>query len=323
MNIQKRTMRDVFIEGIYQRMKSDETIFFLSADCGAPTLDKIRTDFNERFRSVGIAEQNLINVATGLALEGFTVVAYAIAPFLSMRACEQVRTNLSLHSAFKTFNVNMLSIGAGLSYDLSGPTHHCLEDISLIRLLPHIDLFSPSDWKLVEQSVEYCLNNHHPKYLRFDSKPLPAIYADHPQVDFAKGFTELSQGNDVCIVSTGRMTHTALKVVDILSKRESHIGVIDLFLLKSFDAKGLYTALRKYSYVITLEEAFIFRGGMDSSIVDLLLRHNNRDIRLLRLGIEDQHLFELGGREHLHQMNGLDAPSIIQRIENFLKEQGY
>lgn len=319
MSAQKKAMRDVFIEGIYQHMEDEERIFFLSADCGAPSLDKIRREFHDRFRSVGIAEQNLINIATGLALEGFTVFAYAIAPFLSMRACEQVRTNLSLHSVFKSLNVNMLSIGAGLSYDLSGPTHHCLEDMSLMRLLPHIDLFSPSDWKMAEQGVEYCLTNNHPKYLRFDSKPLPSIYTDYDKIDFTKGFAELRQGDEVCIISTGCMTHTALEVAETLSKNGINIGIIDLFLVKLCDAEALYTSLEKYSYVMTLEEAFIFRGGMDSSIADLLLNHNNRDIRLFRLGIEDQHLFELGGRAYLHQMNRLDVPSIIQRIENLLK----
>ncbi|MHC4753620.1 MAG: transketolase family protein, partial [Planctomycetota bacterium] len=108
-----RTMRDALIEQIYKRMHSDENIFFVSADMGAPLLDNLRADFNDRFVNVGIAEQNLINVSTGLALEGFTVYAYAIAPFLTMRAYEQIRTNLALNSHHRNINVNMLGVGAG------------------------------------------------------------------------------------------------------------------------------------------------------------------------------------------------------------------
>src|SRR4030042_6803698 len=93
---QIRTMRDALIEKVYQKMCNDDKIFFLSADFGAPSLDRLREDFKDRFINVGIAEQNLINISTGLALEGFTVYAYAIVPFLTMRAYEQIRGNLSL-----------------------------------------------------------------------------------------------------------------------------------------------------------------------------------------------------------------------------------
>ena len=97
----------------------------MTDDMGAPVLDKLKVDFKSRFINVGIAEQNLINVATGLALEGFAVYAYAIAPFF-MRAYEQIRVNLALSGQFKEINVNMIGVGSGVSYEVSGPTHHCL-----------------------------------------------------------------------------------------------------------------------------------------------------------------------------------------------------
>ena len=136
-------MRDVFIEGIYNRMQEDRNLFFISADFGSPKLDRLREDFKDRFINVGIAEQNLINISTGLALEGFTVYAYAIAPFLTMRAYEQIRINLSLHAQLKEININLIGVGAGLSYDVSGPSHHCLEDLSIMRTLPNLIVFSP------------------------------------------------------------------------------------------------------------------------------------------------------------------------------------
>jgi len=309
------TMRDALIEAIYERMKQDDSIYFLSADCGARALDQIRADCGARFRSVGIAEQNLINVATGLALEGFTVFAYAIAPFLSMRACEQIRTNLSLHSQFKALNINLISIGAGLSYDLSGPTHHCLEDISLIRLLPHIELFSPSDWALTQRYLSCCLQIKGPKYLRLDSKPLPRIYTESIESDLAQGFTELIPGGEIGIVSTGYMTHAALEVARACSQKARTVGVIDLFLPKSFCQEALYARLQKFSHLITLEEGFIQRGGLDAAIADLLIAQCDCRIHLHRRGIEGKHLFEMGGREYLHQLNGIDPASLVRFIE--------
>ena len=311
----RRAMRDVLIEGVYERMDHNEQIYFLSADFGSPALDLVREHFPDRFASVGIAEQNLINIATGLALEGFTVFAYAIAPFLSMRAYDQIRTNLSLHAPFKTLNVNLIGVGTGLSYDVSGPTHHCLEDITLMRLLPGIELFSPSDWKLTQQLLTHCLNTRTPKYLRLDSKSLPAIYEQEHEIDVEQGFAELMHGEQVCLISTGFMTHTALKVAQLLAEQDLHITVIDLFSLTSYDKDALYAHLQPCSYVITLEEAFICRGGLDSLIADLLLEKHQSGVQFLRMGIHNYHLFEGGGREHLHHVHGLDAESISRRIE--------
>ena len=108
-------MRDALLERIWKSMGSDQKIFFLSADFGSPVLDKIRADFPDRFINVGVAEQNLINVAAGLALEGYKVFAYAIAPFITMRCCEQIRVNLALLSSVRKMNVNLIGVGAGYS----------------------------------------------------------------------------------------------------------------------------------------------------------------------------------------------------------------
>ncbi|MGA0345618.1 MAG: hypothetical protein ACO3N9_03645 [Alphaproteobacteria bacterium] len=126
-------MRDALLEKIWQRMAHDETVFFVSSDFGSPVLDKIRSDFGERFINVGIAEQNLINVSAGLALEGFNVFSYAIAPFITMRCFEQNRVNLALLSEARKINVNLIGVGAGYSYVVSGPTHQSYEDITIMR----------------------------------------------------------------------------------------------------------------------------------------------------------------------------------------------
>ncbi len=162
-------MRDSVIDQIYAEMRHNDKIFFLAADFGAPALDRIRQDYADRFVNVGIAEQNLINVATGLALEGYTVYAYAIAGFITMRAFEQVRTNLALMSQERELNVTLIGVGAGVSYDMSGPSHHCLEDISIMRTLPNMVVCSPSDWTMARAFIPYSINCKSPKYLRLDS----------------------------------------------------------------------------------------------------------------------------------------------------------
>lgn len=306
---EKKAMRDVFIDEALKAMGSRTDLHFLSADFGAPLLDKMKTSFPRRFINVGIAEQNLINVAAGMAFEGLTVHAYAISSFLATRAFEQVKVNLSLHSQVRNFNVNLVGVGGGLSYDISGPTHHCLEDIPIVNSLPGITLFSPSDWILVKKFHSYCLRHNSPKYLRLEGRPVPALYDKRPDVKIEDCFCELEKGKDVCIVSTGFMTHVALAAVKLARKNGLRPGLIDLFLLKPLNGRRLTKILSAYRKVITVEEGFVGKGGMDSIVLNLLNDHCP-GVEMKALGFRDKYVFELGGRDYLHKLYGIDAGSI-------------
>ena len=311
-----KTMRDALIEQIYNKMLNQEKLFFVSADFGSPALDKLRKNFPDKFVNVGIAEQNLINVATGLALEGFTVYAYAIAPFLTMRAYEQIRINLALTSQIKQVNVNLIGVGAGVSYDVSGPTHHCFEDITIMRALPNFVVFSPSDWILAEKFIDFSINVTSPKYIRLDGKPLPPIYEKIETLDLEKGFHELLIGEEVCIISTGYMTHKALNIAEQL-KDKINIGVIDLFLLKPVNKELLFDAIKKYKFVITIEEAFVEKGGVDSIILNIL-KNNNLGINITSFGFKDEYVFNVGDRDFLYKQHNFDEKNIIKTIEKYI-----
>jgi len=318
MITEKRTMRDALIEGIYHRMSSDPSLMFLTADFGSPKLDLIRADYKDRFINVGIAEQNLVNVAAGLALEGFTVYAYAIAPFLVMRAYEQIRNNLALLSHSHQINVNLIGVGGGLSYDVSGPTHHSIEDIGIMRTLPNMTVFSPSDWVLAGRFIERTIAVKTPKYLRFDGKPLPNIYDPAAPINLDKGFFTLAEGAEVCIISTGYMTHTALRAVETLSKIGIRAGLIDVFLIKPLPDRAFYDALKGYRHVVTLEEAFVGKGGLDTLVAGLL-RGNNADTRMTGMGFGDSYIFSMGGRDRLHELNGIGEKNIVDHIRGLLR----
>lgn len=318
--VEKKMMRDALIEQIFQRMHTDQSIFFLSADFGAPALDAIRDKFKDRFINVGIAEQNLMNIAAGLALEGYTVYAYAIATFTSMRAFEQVRTNIAINSQIKPMNINLVGVGAGVSYDVSGPTHHCFEDLSIMRTLPHLQIFSPSEWVLVQKFVDYSIQVKKPKYMRFDSKPMPAIYETIDDVTLKNGFCELRKGKDLCFVSTGYMTHRALSVAEALSKEGISVGVIDVFLLRPINEDLFYETSKRYQSMITLEEAFIHKGGLDSLVADILTTRGS-GIRLAKMGFEDAYIFNVGSRDYLHKINKIDEESIKNNALRLLGEK--
>jgi len=305
-----RPMRDVFIETLCNRMVTNDAIWFLAADLGSPALDRMRQEFPDRFLNVGIAEQNLVNVAAGLALEGQTVYGYAIAPFIAMRAYEQVRVNLSISSQIRPVNVNLIGVGGGVSYQVSGPTHHCLEDLSIMRLLPNMTVFSPSDARLAEAFVDYTLAHRGPKYLRFDGKALPALY-DHIAPELLEdGFCHLIEGEEVCLVATGYMTQRAVRVA-----KEKGVGVVDLFMLKPFNVDKLFTELSRYRHVITMEEGFTNAGGLDAAIGALLAQRRST-ITMDRIGFNDSYVFDLGSRDSLHGLNDMDDAAVIAAVDN-------
>lgn len=317
--IEKGIMRDVFIETIYDNMKENENIFFITADFGSPQLDRIREEFKDRYINVGIAEQNLINVSFGLALEGFVVYAYAIIPFLTMRAFEQIRNiainfqNIKKKTKDK-ININLLGVGAGLSYNISGPSHCALEDISIMRTLPGIEIISPSDCVLVKKSVDYSMRKKGVKYFRLDGKSLPIIYKNNIISDFDDGFCKIKNGQDggTCLVSTGFMTHKAINVAN----NRKDVGVIDIFLLNFLNENLFYNEIKRYKQIITIEEGFIGKGGLDSLVSKILdLKGFENNIKLKRLGFQD-YVFTVGDRDYLLELNGLDEDGIINMIKN-------
>jgi transketolase len=313
----KKTMRDVFIRGLTGLMREDESIFFLTADFGAPSLDALAAGFPERFINVGIAEQNLINIASGLALEGFKVFAYAIAPFITMRCYEQIRINLALLSEVRCLNVNLIGIGGGFSYAVSGPSHQAMEDITIMRALPGVDVFSPSCPEQTEVFVKYSLDVPGIKYLRLEGRPVERIYPKVSIKDIERGFMEAVPGGGACIVSTGFMTVKALEIAGELRKENIHVKVLDFIMLKNYDHDALLKCFKDVSKIIVMEEAFREKGGLDSLILHFL-NAAGLSIEVYPRGLEDHYSFELGTRETLHEAYGVNK----EEIKDILRGNG-
>lgn len=317
MSVKPLAMRDVLLDNIWQAMAHDQKIFFTSADFGSPVLDKIRADFPDRFVNVGIAEQNLINISAGLALEGYTVFAYAIAPFITMRCYEQIRVSLALLSEVRPMNVNLIGVGAGYSYVVSGPTHQCYEDITLMRALPNFRVLSPADHVSAGSLFDRCVSTKGPKYLRLDAQVLPVIYeTEAPDLDV--GFHIHRRGDRVCLVATGYMLHTALKVAEELAAVGHSVGVIDLFDISNFAADQLQAVISSYTGIVTLEEGFRGRGGVDAMMFEFIARRG-LTARMLNIGVEGGYRFELGSRAELHEQVGIGPQFVLGSVSNFIQ----
>lgn len=314
VDIKPRAMRDALLERIWQAMAQDDKIFFTCADFGSPVLDKIRADFPKRFVNVGIAEQSLINVSAGLALEGYKVFAYAIAPFITMRCYEQIRISLALLSEVRPMNVSLIGVGAGYSYVVSGPTHQCYEDITLMRAMPNMRVLSPADHVTAGALFDECASTGGLKYLRFDAQVLPPVYQTHP--DIKRGFHTHQVGEDICLVATGYMLHTAIQVAATLAVVGIKVGVIDFFDLVRFDRPALKQVLSSYKGLVSMEEGFSGRGGMDALLFDFCASESI-PCRLKNIGVEGGYRFELGTRAELHEQVGIGPITVTQKIKEF------
>lgn len=319
MNARPLAMRDAFLDCICKAMASDEYIFFISADFGSPVLDRIREQFPQRFVNVGIAEQNLINVSSGLAIEGYKVFAYAIAPFITMRCYEQIRVNLALLSEVRPINVTLIGVGAGYSYVVSGPTHQCYEDLTVMRALPNVSIYSPSDHISASALFPACLTRKGPKYLRLDAQVLPMIY-EKADPDVEHGFDIHRSGDQICLLATGYMVHSALKIAEQLKLLNINVGVIDLFDISHFATDALQKVLSSYRGLVTMEEGFSGRGGIDAMMFEFVARQN-MDISILNIGVEPKYRFELGSRTDLHEQVGIGVNVVMKKIIEFIEKR--
>jgi len=303
------TMRDAFFDKLYTLARKDPDVVLVDADMGAPSLDKFRRDCPAQFVNVGIAEQTAISVAAGLAFEGKKAFAYAIAPFITLRCYEQIKVNMGSMK----IPVTAVGVGAGFSYDDSGPTHHTTEDIAIMRALPNITIMNLTDNMMAEKCAEIACKSKTPMYVRLDREPLPDIY--DKKETFEDGVSQLETGNDICIVATGNMVHKALEVAKILKKEMLNVSVVDLYRLKPVNKKLLLKYLSQSERVVTLEEHLI-DGGIGSIVAEVFV-DNSVTIPMKRIAIPDKYCYTYGGREAIRRTIDLDTDSVVKTILNF------
>ncbi|OGO30604.1 MAG: hypothetical protein A2Z29_11575 [Chloroflexi bacterium RBG_16_56_11] len=307
------SMRDAFLDEIYNIARKDRQVMLLSNDFGAPSLDKFRAELATQFIHSGIAEQNMVNVAAGLAMAGKTVYMYSIAPFLPLRCYEQIRVHLS----FRNLKVTGVAVGAGYSYDLSGPTHQALEDIAMMNALPGMTIYNASDSVMAKAFARMTYTDPGPKYVRFDREKFPDIYRDNK--DFSDGLAVLREGRDLTIIATGIMVHRAFSVADELKARSIDASVVDLFRIKPLNERLLLETAATSRRLITLEEHFINSGI--GSIISGLVTESGRDIKMKHIGIPNRYYSQAGGRKELHRLCGLDVERVTSRIQEWCKDK--
>ncbi len=303
-------MRDIVIAAIFAAAEKNSDIVFMSADLGAPALDRFRENLPDQFIFAGISEQNMIDVAAGLALSGKTVFCYAMAPFITARCYEQTKCSLAAMS----LPVTLIGVGVGLGYDDASMTHYAFDDIALMRALNGIEIVTPCDDETAAMAIQLMLECPRFCYLRLDRYELPPI---HDGADYrVNGMGILADSEDVVIVACGNMVHKAMHARDFLldqSESWSHgvrrldVGVIDLHRIKPLGPLAL--ALRKYDHIVTVEE-HVLEGGLGSVVAEVIV-DNGLKCSLKRLGLADGFKIVNGNREELHAYYHIDTKDIV------------
>ncbi|MDD4894054.1 MAG: transketolase C-terminal domain-containing protein [Candidatus Omnitrophica bacterium] len=307
-------MRDAFSEVLYNIAKKDKRVMLVTSDTGAICHDKFRESLPHQYLNVGIAEQNMVGVAAGLALAGKLAYVYALIPFATMRCYEQIRVDLCCMG----LTVTVVGVGAGYDYSTLGPTHHGTEDITLMRALPGMSIFSPSDSIMVEAIARLSYKLPGPKYIRLDRTGTPLIYRGIKE-NFTKGAAVLKRGADLCIIATGRMVYNALKVSDELAKHSVKATVVDLYRIEPLNEELILNAINKFDFIVTMEEHFL-RGGIGTLINELLVKNGKRCL-VKNFGIPDKFCRQYDGkREYLQALMGLDVKSVSDTLIRMIKK---
>lgn len=304
-------IRDAFFEEICAIGAEDPNFVLLADDMDAFALKPFRENFPERFINIGVAEQNLINLATGLATCGKKVCCLGIATFITFRCYEQIKLNL----ASMNLPVLLVGIGAGFSFGFDGPSHHGTQDIACMRILPEMTIYNPGDVTTAALSARWSLyENQGPSYVRLDKGVFPRYYERGD--DFSKGYRILKPLQKTNLVATGFMVPQAMALANSWESEGKKIGVVDLFRIKPVDVALTHEVLKSSSTIISLEENDIV-GGIGTLLAELV-QDAQLSTKLLRIGSENKQFIDYGSRDYFHQINRIDVASIKEKAEAWI-----
>ena len=305
--------RAMFGQFMLEIAKKNEKLMVLSADLGRSSgLDRFKKEYPDKYLSVGISEQNLIGVAAGLAKEGYKVFVTSFAPFLSMRAIEQVRMNLG----YMELPVNLVALGSGVSMGFLGNSHYGLEDISMIRSIPNINISSPADGMELKKILnDYASNIRGPSYIRLTGIPgSPFVYEKDYKYKF-NNYVNLKNGKDLLILATGSIVSQALMASKLLMNKKIDCAVVNLNTLKPLD-KNIHKLINSFENIVTIEEHSII-GGL-ASIISEIISKNRLNSKLLNIALPDS-FDKSGSYNYLLDYHGLTGIKIAKRVRKFLQ----
>jgi len=312
---EKIATRVAYGKALVELGEKNENIVVLDADLAKSTKTfEFGKRFPERFFDMGIAEQNMIGTAAGLATAGKIPFCSSFAVFATGRVYDQVRNSV----AYPRLNVKIAATHAGITVGEDGSSHQAVEDIALMRALPNMTVFVPADAVETEAAVRAAVDVEGPVYIRLGRSAVPVIHKDRENFKFRPGEAVwLREGGDAVVIATGIMVAVALEAANALAGKGIDVGVLDVHTIKPLDTAAVVKAARQTGAIVTAEEHNII-GGLGGAVAEVLAEEYPVPVK--RIGIRDT-FGESGKPAELLAKYGLTAEDIVAAVEDVLKRR--
>lgn len=299
-------MRNAFAEQITKLATKNKKIILLSGDIGNRLFDKFKINCKNQFYNCGVAENNMVGVAAGLAKQGFIPFVYTIAPFLVARSYEQIKLDV----CYQNLNVKIVGTGAGLSYSRLGTTHHSLDDISLMKNIPNMNVICPGDPFEVAELTKQISKIKKPFYLRLGKKGEPVINKDN-NIKILK-LNCINKGKNICIISVGNMLGVGSELRHELYKKKVNASLYSLHTVSPLNIKELKNILKNYKIIFLMEEHYY-----ESGIIRDLLFHLEKELKNKKIifnKIDKKFYTGLGEQNEARNFFKLTAKELIKKF---------
>ncbi|HBG76751.1 MAG TPA: transketolase [Clostridiales bacterium] len=303
--------REAFSDTLLECAEKDRNIIAVTTDSrGSVMLGSFAQECPGQFVEMGIAEQNAIGIAAGLAACGKKPFVCGPACFLSARSLEQMKVDV----IYSNINVKVIGVSGGISYGPLGATHHSLHDIAVLRSIPGVTILLPCDVHQTRKMTEILAKTEGPVYVRMGRVPVPDVYSGD-NIPFQIGKANLlMEGNDISIIAAGEMVRVALDAGLLLKGKGIHARVIDMHTLKPLDVETIREAAAETQAIITVEEHNI-HGGLGAAVAEVVVQSHPVPMKIL--GIPDEPTVS-GEPSEVFQYYGLTGEGICQTVQNFL-----
>jgi transketolase len=306
-------MRNAFSKIVTDLAEINTNIVMLTGDIGNRLFDTFKYKYSNRFYNCGVAEAGMTGIAAGLASCGLQPLTYTITPFNTLRCLEQIRNDI----CYPNLPVIIVGTGSGLSYSKLGITHHSMEDIGVMRMLPNMHVVCPADPVEVKLAVADALSLKRPTYIRLGKKGEPIVHAEQPPFKIGKGIT-VRQGDDIVLLSVGNMLPIALECAELISETGASIRVVSLHTVKPLDEPLLEELFLKYKIIAVLEEHGL-AGGSSSAILEWGNARRLDVRKICCFGGPDQFLTACGNQQQAGDQIGLNAATITHGLVKALQ----
>jgi transketolase len=303
-------LRSAFIRTLREAAAGHPEIWLLCADLGFSVLEGFAEQYPDHYVNVGVAEQNMTGVAAGLALSGKTVFTYSIANFPTIRCLEQIRNDVCYHN----LNVKVVAVGGGFGYGSAGYTHHGLEDLAVMRVMPNMTIFAPGDPVEAAWATEACITQQGPCYLRLGKGGEPIIHTAKPRLEVGKAIL-VREGSDLTFATSGGTLKLALNAAASLATVGVSAEVVSFPTLQPFDFCSLGRSLAKTGRLISIEEHG--KGGLGSIVAEFLAVSDQRT-KFRPLLVNGRPGNTAGGRNALCARAGLSVENVVQLARELL-----